>query len=49
MREDGQATAEYLLATVMILGVFLGLYAMLENGIPNLFIGAARIILTAYY
>ena len=45
----GQALVEYLLMTVMLLGLFTGLYRLLQGQLSYLFTRAGKAILMAYY
>lgn len=47
--ERGQALVEYLLMTVMLLFLFIGLYRVLSGQLKALFAKAGKAILIAYY
>ncbi len=47
--EAGQTAVEYLLTTLSLMVVFVGLYGFLQGQLKTLFIKAGMAILTAYH
>ncbi len=48
-RSRGQTVVEYLLMTLLLLGLFTGLYKVLQTEMRKAFIRAGVVILRAYY